>query len=81
MVVPMAKKPSVTVDSVRKSKEQAEAVLKAAGIEADYLFVLRDSGPEVEIQIDHSQYYQACQALPFTIGSATVKLVSRKRKK
>lgn len=77
----MSKKAPVTVDAVRQTKEQAQAVLEAAGIEADYLFIIRDSGPEVEIQVDPSQYGQATQALPFTIGSATVKIVSRKRKK
>lgn len=74
-------KPKTTVDGVRKTRVEAQAVLEAAGIEADYVFVVRDSGPELEIQVDHSQHHQACQALPFTIGSAIVKIVGKKRKK
>ena len=70
-----------TVDEARKTKEQAQLVLEAAGIGADYIMIIKDSGPEVEIQVDPTQYFQATQALPFTIGSATVRIVSRKRKK
>ena len=62
-----------------KTKEAAKAVLDAAGVDADYLLTITDSGPTVEIQVDPKQYGLATQALPFTIGGATVKIVKRKK--
>lgn len=63
-----------------KTKEAAKAVLDAADIDADYLMVITDTGPGVEIRVDPKQFGLATTALPFTIGGATVKFSKRPKK-
>lgn len=55
-----------------ETKNAARAVLEAAGIKARYVVTVTDQGPVVNIHVGAKQYDLARQALPFTIGSATV---------
>jgi hypothetical protein len=70
-----------TVQEAIRTRSQAEIVLRAAGVAAEYSVSITDSGPEVEIRVSPAQFGQATQALPFTIGSAVVKIVKIVKRK
>lgn len=56
------------------TKDSAKAVLDAAGIQAKYTVTLGDDGPRVDIKVGSKDLHAAREALPFTIGSATVRV-------
>ena len=58
--------------AAQETKNAARQVLEAAGIKARYVVTVTDQGPVVNIHVSVKHYDQARQALPFTIGSATV---------
>jgi hypothetical protein len=69
--------PSEAFREALKTKGGARLILEAIGIEAEYVLTITDSGPGVEIRVPQNQYGMAMQALPFTIGGATVKIVKK----
>lgn len=56
------------------TKDSAKAVLDAVGIQAKYTVTLGDEGPRVDVKVGPRDLHAAREALPFTIGSATVRV-------
>lgn len=77
----MKKSPSEAMEAARAAKENARKVLENDGIKATYGIVIRDTGVEVEISVLETDYRAACTALPFTLGSANVKIVKKPKPK
>jgi len=59
------------------TRDNVRTILESFNIEAEYIITVTDSGPGVEIRVSEKSYGAAQGALPFTIGSATVKIVKK----
>ena len=60
-----------------KSLVWTKKIMKAAGIEAKYTITVTDLGPGVEVCVPEKSYGLAQDVLPFSIGSATVKITKK----
>ena len=57
------------------TRDSAKAVLEAIGIQAKYSLALDDQGPKVYVRVGAKDFAAAQTALPFSMGSATVKVI------
>ena len=60
-----------------KTKESCKEILGFVGVAARYILSITDSGPVVEIVVKQADYNTAQMALPYTIGSANVKITKK----